>query len=57
MKNKDEKKEMETCVLCNKVTEVPKDLHIDFRDYYIEGVGQLCQDCYFDLYENRAKTH
>lgn len=57
MKKNDEKKEMETCVLCNKVTEVPKDLHIDFRDYYIEGVGQLCQDCYFNLYENRAKIH
>jgi len=31
MKKNDEKKEMETCVLCNKVTEVPKDLHIDLE--------------------------
>ena len=57
MKEEEKKKEMETCVLCKKETNVPKDLHIDFRDYYIECVGQLCQDCYFDLYEKRPRTH
>ena len=57
MKEEEKKKEMETCVLCKKETNVPKDLHIDFRDYYIECVGQLCQDCYLDLYEKRPRTH
>jgi len=36
MKKEEEKTEMEKCVLCKKETNVPKDLHIDYRDYYIE---------------------
>jgi hypothetical protein len=24
--------------------------HIDFRDYYVEGCGQLCRDCYNSVY-------
>jgi len=39
------KKELETCVSCGKETNVPKNLHVDFRRYYIEGAGQLCDDC------------
>jgi len=37
--------EMENCVLCDKETKVPKNLHIDLRKNYVEGVGQLCDDC------------
>jgi len=43
--------EMERCVYCNKLTNVPKDLHVDLRDYYIEGVGQLCVKCYNEINE------
>lgn len=39
------KKEKETCVVCKKETQVPKDQHIDYRLYYVEGVGQLCHKC------------
>lgn len=35
----------ETCVLCDQKTDVPINLHIDFRYNYIEGVGQLCNKC------------
>jgi hypothetical protein len=37
--------EFESCVMCNKLTNVPKMLHIDFRTNYVEGAGQLCFEC------------
>ena len=37
--------EYETCVLCGALTNVPRNRHIDFRDFYVEGCGQLCYDC------------
>jgi len=37
--------ETEICVLCGAKTNVPRNLHIDFRKNYVEGVGQLCDDC------------
>ena len=36
----------EVCVMCGEQTEVPIDLHIDFRNYYVEGMGQFCSKCY-----------
>ena len=37
--------EFENCVMCDKKTNVPKMLHIDFRTNYVEGAGQLCFEC------------
>ncbi|MBX4190255.1 hypothetical protein KW791_03115 [Candidatus Parcubacteria bacterium] len=41
----------EVCVMpkCGKLTDVRKDLHIDFRHGYIEGLGQLCPECFCGL--------
>lgn len=39
----------EKCVICSKNTDVPTSEHIDFRKYYIEGGGQLCEQCYINL--------
>jgi len=39
------KREKEKCVSCGKETDVFKDTHIDLRKYYVEGAGQLCDDC------------
>ena len=36
---------METCVVCNTITNEPKDKHIDYRYNYIDGAGQLCNKC------------
>lgn len=36
----------EKCVICNIDTNVPISKHIDYRDFYIEGAGQLCKTCY-----------
>ena len=38
------------CVVCKKDTHHDKDEHILVRVGYIEGVGQLCLDCYEDIY-------
>jgi len=40
-----DKVETEKCVLCGAETNVPVNLHIDLRKNYVEGVGQLCDDC------------
>ncbi len=36
----------ERCVMCGKVTTVRKDTHIDFRDNYEIGFGQMCYECH-----------
>lgn len=37
--------EKEICVLCGAKTPVPTNKHIDLRDFYVVGVGQLCYEC------------
>ena len=38
------------CVVCDCVTHEPKQRHIDYRNFYIEGVGQLCNECFTKTY-------
>jgi uncharacterized protein YlaI len=33
------------CIICGRDTQYDMDTHIDFRLNYIEGAGQLCDDC------------
>ncbi len=40
----------EKCILCGKETEYINNTPIEDRQFYIEGAGQLCQNCYYDLY-------
>ncbi len=47
--------EMETCVLCGKTTEVPRNLSVEKREFYVEGAGQLCQSCYYELYIRKGR--
>ena len=39
------RKYYENCISCGEITDVPRGLHIDFRQYYVEGAGQLCTTC------------
>lgn len=43
-------KEMEYCVLCKKLTNIEKKTPIGERKYYVETSGQLCADCYAEVY-------
>ena len=47
--------EMERCVLCWRLTDVPKTRPVSQRIGYIEGVGQLCESCYCTLYTGAHK--
>lgn len=38
--------QFERCILCNKKTKVPKALHIELRNHYVVGAGQLCFQCF-----------
>ena len=42
--------ETEICVSCGEPTIYKKSDHIDYRFHYIEGVGQLCLECYDKIY-------
>jgi len=44
------KKEKDKCVACDKDTPYSKDVNIDLRTCYVEGAGQLCENCWDDIY-------
>ena len=39
------------CTVCGKETEYDEFDHIDFRNFYVEGAGQLCCQCWNEIYE------
>ena len=41
---------MERCVLCGHLTDTPRAEDIRGREFYIDGVGQLCRGCYLELF-------
>lgn len=43
----------EYCILCGKLTDTEKRQPLTQRNYYIEGAGQLCRECYRELYVPR----
>lgn len=49
--DKGQKEALERCVLCGRLTPVKRDSHIAGRRYYVEGAGQLCGRCYYDVYQ------
>lgn len=42
--------ELEICVLCKELTDVPRDTPIGKRVYWVEDSGQLHRQCYLDIY-------
>lgn len=44
------KEKRERCAVCGKITEYTKDTPLSERFGYIDGGGQLCKDCYYELY-------
>ena len=45
----------DSCVTCDKETPYRIDDHIDMRIGYVEGAGQLCFDCYDEVYVKKTK--
>ncbi len=44
----------ERCVLCGCETEVSESLPIEFRSEYVEGVGQLCPNCFRHTFRDQG---
>lgn len=42
--------EKDRCVLCWGETEYSKNTPVEDRQFYIEGAGQLCEECYRKYY-------
>jgi hypothetical protein len=45
------------CISCKVETEYSYDTSIDYRNYYVEGAGQLCKTCYDNIVENLKKVN
>ena len=45
------------CVSCKKETQYDEFDHIDSRNFYIEGAGQLCPECYNEIYQKNRTTN
>lgn len=41
---------LERCVLCGRTTDIYVGTPVDMRNCYVEGAGQLCPDCWAELY-------
>jgi len=48
--------EMERCVLCGRITDVPCALPVDCRTGYVSAAGQLCPDCCRALEQEKAES-
>lgn len=52
---KETNKKYEDCVSCGKETTDKKSTHVDLRQYYVDGAGQLCADCYDRVYSQSKR--
>jgi len=47
----------EKCVSCKRDVEYTINTHIDARKNYVEGVGQLCSECFIEVYNKVHKKN
>ena len=45
------KTKKEECVSCGIETPYDENDHVDLRSFYIQGCGQLCCDCFNEIYD------
>lgn len=45
-----DKQKKDKCVSCGVETQYDEFDHIDFRNFYVEGAGQLCCTCFNEIY-------
>lgn len=45
----------EHCIFCTIDTGIPRTLDISERLYYVEGVGQMCRDCWDETYDTHSR--
>lgn len=47
--------EFEVCIGCGLNTGVPINTNVEARKSYIEGAGQLCSNCFVEVYKKVHK--
>ncbi len=47
---KEEVNKTEHCIVCGADTSIPKSYSIELRNFYVEGAGQLCGNCWDKVY-------
>lgn len=59
MKNQTDDKQKaddrELCILCGKDTGYAFSTDVSKRKYYVHGMGQLCESCYYETYKESAR--
>ena len=55
--NNNTKTKHDKCVICHEETEYAEMDHIDARNFYVEGTGQLCQTCFDDCYHEKTEKN
>ena len=50
------KPKKDKCVSCGVDTQYDEFDHIDFRNFYIEGAGQLCVECFNNIYKPKNEA-
>lgn len=46
----------ENCISCGIVTSEDLSKDINYRNFYVEGAGQLCKTCYERVYDYHKKV-
>ncbi len=57
LQNLNKNLDKEKCVSCDGLTPYTKNTHITARHYYVEGGGQLCKECYIEIYNNKKNKN
>lgn len=39
------------CINCETETEYSHNVNIDYRNHYVEGAGQMCKQCWDEIFE------
>lgn len=47
----------EKCIRCGVKTPYEKEKRVDLRYFYVEGAGQLCNNCYNLIYGNERENN
>jgi len=45
------------CISCECETKYKHDTSIEYREYYIEGAGQMCKKCYDGIINKLKEVH
>jgi len=57
MEKTNDKTQKEICVTCGLNTHIDKNTDVNYRVFYVEGAGQLCQECYTNIFNFKLNNN